>query len=507
MQTISQSQLETLKPAAPSTLVELLRERAQQRSFEPLFTFLSDGETEEVTLTYGELEERARAIGWRLQFIGAESERVLLLFPPGLDYIAAFFGCLYAGAIAVPAYPPRLNKKLDRLQAIIADAGVSVILTTSSVCQKAQPLFAQSEQLKGVRWLTVDEIDLDLAFYYEEPEIGADSIAFIQYTSGSTSIPKGVMVTHGNLLHNEAMIKDAFRQSEQSVIVGWLPLYHDMGLIGNVLQPLYLGARCILMSPVAFLQRPYRWLSAISRYRATTSGGPNFAYELCLRKISPEQRASLDLSSWEVAFNGAEPIRAATQESFAETFAACGFRPEAFQPCYGLAEATLLVTGKHRSELAAVKGFEQRALEQNLLREVAPEDEQARVLVSNGAPPSEQQVRIVNPETLIECAPDEVGEVWVSGSSVTRGYWNRPEETRQTFGAYLADTGEGPFLRTGDMGFLRDAELFIAGRLKDLVIIRGLNHYPQDIELTAEGSCAALRPGCGVAFSVEVEGE
>src|SRR6185369_10621583 len=262
-----------------------------------------------------------------------------------------------------------------------------------------------------------------------------------------------------------------------------------------------------LMSPVAFLQRPCRWLSAISRYRATTSGGPNFAYELCLRKISPEQRASLDLSSWEVAFNGAEPIRAATQESFAETFAACGFRPEAFQPCYGLAEATLLVTGKHRSELAAVKGFEQRALEQNLLREVAPEDEQARVLVSNGAPPSEQQVRIVNPETLIECASDEVGEVWVSGSSVTRGYWNRPEETRQTFGAYLADTGEGPFLRTGDMGFLRDAELFITGRLKDLVIIRGLNHYPQDIELTAEGSCAALRPGCGVAFSVEVEGE
>src|SRR6185503_13820357 len=375
---------------------------------------LSDGEAEEVTLTYGELEERARAIGWRLQFIGAESERVLLLFPPGLDYISAFFGCLYAGAIAVPAYPPRLNKKLDRLQAIIADAGVSVILTTSSVCQKAQPLFAQSDQLKGVRWLAVEEIDLDLAFYWKEPEIGADSLAFIQYTSGSTSIPKGVMVTHGNLLHNEAMIKDAFRQSEQSIIVGWLPLYHDMGLIGNVLQPLYLGARCILMSPVAFLQRPYRWLSAISRYRATTSGGPNFAYELCLRKISPEQRASLDLSSWEVAFNGAEPIRAATQESFAETFAACGFRPEAFQPCYGLAEATLLVTGKHRSELAAVKGFEQRALEQNLLREVAPEDEQARVLVSNGAPPSEQQVRIVNPETLIECAPDEVGEVWVS---------------------------------------------------------------------------------------------
>src|SRR6476660_1714418 len=270
------------KLTAPSTLVELLRERAQQRSFEPLFTFLSDGETEEVTVTYGELEERARAIGWRLQFIGAESERVLLLFPPGLDYISAFFGCLNAGAIAVPAYPPRLNKKLDRLQAIIADAGVSLILTTRSVCQKAQPLFAQSEQLKGVRWLAVDEIDLDLAFYWEEPEIGADSIAFIQYTSGSTSIPKGVMVTHGNLLHNEAMIKDAFRQSEQSIIVGWLPLYHDMGLIGNVLQPLYLGARCILMSPVAFLQRPFRWLSVISRYRATTSGGPNFAYDLCV---------------------------------------------------------------------------------------------------------------------------------------------------------------------------------------------------------------------------------
>jgi amino acid adenylation domain-containing protein len=491
------------KPTAPSTLVELLRERAQQRSFEPLFTFLSDGETEEVTLTYGELEERARAIGWRLQFIGAESERVLLLFPPGLDYIAAFFGCLYAGAIAVPAYPPRLNKKLDRLQAIIADAGVSVILTTSSVSQKAQPLFAQSEQLKGVRWLAVDEIDLDLAFYYEEPEIGADSIAFIQYTSGSTSIPKGVMVTHANLLHNEAMIKDAFRQSEQSVIVGWLPLYHDMGLIGNVLQPLYLGARCILMSPVAFLQRPYRWLSAISRYRATTSGGPNFAYELCLRRISEEQAASLDFSNWKIAFNGAEPIRYETLERFAAAFEKCGFRREALFPCYGLAEATLFVSGG--PPVTCTVDTDQ--LEQGRIVETSSANPKSKTLVASGSLASRQRAIIVDPKDLSECAVHKVGEIWLAGPNITKGYWGRPDESFETFHAQLSDRQEGPFLRTGDVGFLKDGRLFVTGRIKDLIIIRGRNHYPQDIEHTVEKSHEAVRAGCCAAFSTLLDGE
>ncbi|HEY0079201.1 MAG TPA: amino acid adenylation domain-containing protein [Pyrinomonadaceae bacterium] len=507
MEIITRSSSGIEAPGSPATLVELLRTKADERRQKPLYTFLNDGESDETTLSYGEFEVRARAIGGRLQSLRAEGARVLLLFPPGLDYIAGFFGCLYAGAVAVPAYPPRLNQKLDRLQSIIADAQVTLILTTETVRAKAQPLFSEAPELKEVKWLTVDETDPEFASYWREPNIDEESIAFLQYTSGSTSTPKGVMVTHANLLHNEGMIKEAFGQSEDSIIVGWLPLYHDMGLIGNVLQPLYLGARCILMSPVAFLQRPLRWLDAISRYRATTSGAPNFAYELCARRINAEQRATLDLSSWSVAYNGAEPVRAATQEKFAETFASCGFRPEAFQPCYGLAEATLLVSGKRVSERPLVKSFQARALEQNLLREADAEERNSRVLVGNGAALAEQKIIIVNPESLNRCAPDEVGEVWVSGPSVARGYWNRPEETAQTFGAYLAATGEGPFLRTGDLGFINEGELFITGRLKDLVIIRGLNHYPQDIELTAEQSHPMLRPGCGAAFSVEVEGE
>src|ERR1044072_7725154 len=309
------------------------------------------------------------------------------------------------------------------------------------------------------------------------------------------------MVTHDNLLHNEEMIRRAFGQSEQSIILGWLPIYHDMGLIGNVLQPLYLGAHCIIMSPAAFIQRPFRWLRAISHYRATTSGGPNFAYELCIRRINESQRAELDLSSWSVAFNGAEPVREHTLKRFSEFFAPCGFSPRSFRPCYGLAEATLLVSGQERGG-SLIKSFDSGALEKDLVRQVQAGGDNARMLVSCGAALPDQRIVIVDRDTLRECPADKVGEVWVSGPSVARGYWSRPEETEQTFKAYLSDTGEGPFLRTGDLGFLREGELFITGRLKDLIIIRGLNHYPQDIELTVQNSHPALRPDSGAAFSI-----
>ena len=296
------------------------------------------------------------------------------------------------------------------------------------------------------------------------------------------------MVSHRNLLHNEEIIRSAFDQTEQSIIVGWLPLYHDMGLIGNVLQPLYVGARCILMSPMSFLQRPLQWLQAITRYHATTSGGPNFAYDLCVRKAKAEELETLDLSSWSVAFNGAEPVRQETMDRFAETFAPCGFRREAFCPCYGLAEATLLVTVGRDHVIEA-------------------RDEGARPVVGCGVPTNGQKILIVDPETRLEREPGVVGEIWVSGPSVGTGYWKRPEETVNTFAGRLAGTDEGPFLRTGDLGFMKDNQLFVTGRLKDLIIIRGLNHYPHDIELTVEKCDAALRPGCGAAFSVEVAGE
>jgi amino acid adenylation domain-containing protein/non-ribosomal peptide synthase protein (TIGR01720 family) len=491
----------------PLTVADLVQWRAQHQPDRVAYIFLSDGETEESRLTYGELDVRARTVGAWLQSLLSQGDRVLLLYPPGLEYLTALFGCLYAGIVAVPAYPPRLNRSLLRIQSLVADAGAVAALTTSSILSRVTPFFSENPQLETLRWLTLDNAAIGLTDGWQKPTIRDEDLAFLQYTSGSTSTPRGVMLSHRNLLHNERIIQQAFQQSEQSIIAGWLPFYHDMGLIGNVLQSLFVGAPYIFMSPFSFLQRPVRWLQAISRYRATTSGGPNFAYDLCVRKISAEQRATLDLSSWSVAFNGAEPIRAETLERFATTFAACGFRREAFRPCYGLAEATLLVSVSARQETPFIKTISQRSLENNRIAEVTTEEKEARQLVGCGKAISDERILIVNPDSMALCKPDEVGEVWISSPSVAAGYWNNSEETRRTFQAYLSDTGEGPFLRTGDLGFIADGELFLTGRLKDLIIIRGLNHYPQDIELSVERCHQALRPGCGAAFSVTVEGE
>ncbi len=492
-----------------TNLVELLRCRALSEPERMAYTFLLDGETSEVSLTYGELDLRARAIGAWLQSTGAAGQRVLLLYPPGLEYIAAFFGCLYAGAVAIPAYPPRLNQKLFRIQTILEDASVSVVLTSAAILSKTESLFAHTPYLKMLRWVDTESIASNLAAKWRDPLLGGASLALLQYTSGSTAEPKGVMVSHGNLLYSERMIQTAFGQNEDSVIVGWLPLYHDMGLIGNVLQPLYVGGRCILMSPVAFLQRPFRWLQAIANYKATTSGGPNFAYDLCVQRTTLEERAVLDLSSWSVAFNGAEPVRAETMERFAAVFAPCGFRYESFYPCYGLAEATLIVSGKLPKPATAptIKTVNARGLEQHRVIDMVPEADDGRRLVGCGDTLLEQKIIIAHPQTLTECAPGEVGEIWVSGPNVTQGYWNKRDETERTFGARLQTTGKGPFLRTGDLGFLQDGELFVTGRCKDLIVIRGRNHYPQDIELTVERTHHALRQGCGAAFSVEDNNE
>ena len=491
----------------PSTLVELLRRRARQRPRQTSYTFLSEGEAEEVSLTYEELDRRARSIGARLQSLGAAGQRAILLYPPGLEYIAAFFGCLYAGVVAIPAYPPRRQKSLPRLRAILANSGAKLALTTNTTLSATNRLLAASADLKELHWLVTDAVEQDESEGWREPPLCSDTLAFIQYTSGSTATPKGVMLSHGSLLYNQKILREAFENTEQSVIAGWLPLYHDMGLIGNVFQPLYLGSPCVLMSPLRFLQQPVRWLQAITRYKATTSGGPDFAYDLCVRKITSEQRAGLDLSSWRAAFNGAEPVRAQTLERFAATFAPCGFRREAFYPCYGLAEATLIVSGGRVAAPPVIHTVEGAALERNLAIAAEPGHRDARALVGCGQTFPEQRIIIVESESRTECAPGQVGEVWVSGPSVAGGYWNQPEETEATFHAYLSDVGDGPFLRTGDLGFLHHGELFITGRLKDLIIIRGRNHYPQDIELTVEQSAPSVRPNCGAAFSVETNGE
>ncbi|WP_414584328.1 amino acid adenylation domain-containing protein [Scytonema sp. PCC 10023] len=495
-------------PVKFSTLIELLRWRAQKQPQQKAYSFLIDGEVEGSHLTYGELDRQAQSIAVQLQSCGVKNgERGLLLYPPGLEFIVAFFGCLYAGIIAVPAYPPRPNQSLSRLQAVVADAQAAMVLTTTTVLSNIERQFAQYPNLQTLRLLATDNmIAGDLGQQWQQPSINSDTLALLQYTSGSTGTPKGVMVSHGNLLHNELLIKQAMQHTENTLFVGWLPLFHDMGLVGNLLQPLYLGIPCILMSPVAFLQKPVRWLQAISRYKATTSGGPNFAYDLCVRKITPEQRTNLDLSSWEIAFNGAEPIRAATLEQFSTTFAECGFRREALYPCYGMAETTLIVTGGSKLLPPVLQPVQSAALLQNQVVPASQEASGVQTLVGCGQALQDLKIAIVNPETLTRCQPNKVGEIWVAGPSVTQGYWNQPEQTEYTFRAYLKDTQDGPFLRTGDLGFLHEGELFVTGRLKDLIIIRGRNHYPQDIEWTVAQSHPALQPS-GAAFAIDVAGE
>ncbi|NJM17637.1 MAG: amino acid adenylation domain-containing protein [Richelia sp. SM1_7_0] len=489
-----------------STVVELLRLRSSKQPNRNAFTFLLDGESEEARLTYQELDRFARRIATQLQAQGLTGRRALLLYPAGLDFLTAFFGCLYAGVVAVTAYPPRNKRNAPRIQAICTDAQATIALTTTEILSTVQSLMMEKTDIKSLQWLTTDNLVRGIEDNWKEASINKDTLAFLQYTSGSTGKPKGVMISHGNLLHNAQTTYQFMEHSPESKFVTWLPMYHDMGLIGGILQPLYGGFPCVIMPPTSFLQSPYRWLQAISQYKGTTSGGPNFAYDLCVQKITLEQKATLDLSSWDVAFNGAEPVRHDTLERFAEAFSECGFRKEAFYPCYGMAETTLMISGVNKATSPIVKAVHKSALESNRVVEASVND-QVYNFVSCGRVIPEQKVVIAHPETLRSCQPDEIGEIWVSGLSVARGYWNREEETLETFHAYLSDTKEGPFLRTGDLGFLQDGELFVTGRAKDLIIIRGRNLYPQDIELTAECSHSSLRSGASAAFTILVNNE
>jgi acyl-CoA synthetase (AMP-forming)/AMP-acid ligase II len=490
-----------------NTLVDLVRYRALHQPDRIAYRFLIDGERETVSLTYQQLEQQSRAIASQLQEFCQPGDRALLLYQPGLEYISAFFACLFAEVVAVPAYPPRPNRSLSRIQSILADAEATVALTTTDIFSILEKRVADAPELETLGWLATDQIDPNQADSWQDPNIESSTLAFLQYTSGSTAAPKGVMITHHNLLQNLKAIAHCFGHSPNSVGVIWLPPYHDMGLIGGILQPLYAGFPVVLMSPLVFLQSPFRWLKAISHYKGTTSGGPNFAYELCIKKITPDQKQTLDLSSWDVAFNGAEPINSQTLEKFAANFAECGFRREAFYPCYGMAETTLIVSGGEKTAPPIYKTFEAEALEKNWVVPASPEIPNRRTLVSCGQSIPNHSIAIAHPETLTRCAPGEVGEIWVSGASIAQGYWNQPEESDRSFNAYLADTGEGPFLRTGDLGFLDDRELFVTGRAKDLIIINGHNHYPQDIERTVEQSHPAIRSTCSAAFSVEIDGE
>lgn len=490
-----------------STLVELLRYRASSQPERIAYVFLRDGEIEEARLTYGELDQKARAIAAHLQSLEAKGERGLLLYPPGLDFISAFFGCLYAGVVAIPAYPPRRNQNLFRLQAIIADSQARFTFTNADLFPSLKKQWAKDSELGAMQWIVTDEIDHHLKEDWQEPTLEKNSLAFLQYTSGSTGTPKGVMVSHHNLLINSAFIDHVWGHDQDSIMVTWLPTFHDMGLIYGVIQPLYKGFLCYMMAPASFVERPLRWLQALSDKKATHSAAPNFAYDLCVRKIPPEKRATLDLSHWRMTLNGSEPVRAEVLKKFAEAFQVSGFNATALCPGYGLAEATLVVTAVSYDSPSYFYPVQANALEKNKIVGATETDTNVQTLVGCGWTTIDTQIVIVNPETLKSCSPEIVGEIWVSGSTIAQGYWEKPQETQETFQAYLADTGAGPFLRTGDLGFIKDGELFITGRLKEIILIRGRNNYPQDIEYTVQNSHPALRPSCGAAFTVENKGE
>ncbi len=499
--------MEFQPPRSTNNLLDVLRQRADEQSDHLMYRFIQDDDSKIETITFAEMDQRARAIGAWLESSNASGERALLLYPPGLEYITAFFGCLYAGVTAVPAYPPRLNRPVPRIQSIVADSQASFALTTSTILHNVEQRFAHAPDLQALHWLDTEQVPLELGADWRYPNISKETLAFLQYTSGSTSRPKGVMLSHGNLMHNLKAIQRGFQIDSTVIPVFWLPSYHDMGLIGGILEPVYLGSQSTLMSPVSFLQRPLRWLEAMSRYKATITGAPNFAFDLCVEKVSAKQIETLDLSSLSLVFCGAEPIRPETLDRFARTYAPSGFRKSSFYPCFGMAEATLLVSGGEGPDEPRTFTVDRKSLEQDRVVEVAAGKSNSLTMVNCGQTVIDQRIVIANPTTLENCHSDQVGEIWVQGPSVAQGYWKLTEETQATFQAYLADTGEGPFLRTGDLGFLHNGELFVTGRIKDLIIIHGSNHYPQDIELTVESSHSALQPGAGAAFSVTENGK
>ncbi|CCE23211.1 condensation domain-containing protein [Methylotuvimicrobium alcaliphilum] len=483
------------------SLTDILQRRAVCHPHRTAYTFLDFGGPTPRSLTYGELNQEARQLAFQLHRMELRGERAVLLYPPGLDYIVAFYACLYSGTIAVPAYPPSNNRHMPRLQAIIDDSKAKIILTTGQVANSIRQFAGATENLLDRRWVQTDTLETHDTGLWQASVLQEKDLAFLQYTSGSTGNAKGVMISHGNLMANQQLIQRRFGHDERSTVVGWLPLYHDMGLIGNVMQPLYCGASAVLMSPMAFLEKPLRWLQAISDYRAHTSGGPNFAYDLCTQKISRDELEAIDLGSWQLAFNGAEPVNPKTLERFSRTFADCGFQRCAFYPCYGLAEATLLATGGTKQSPLTIAAFDRAALEDRTARPVADNHPNAKQFVGCGAADSHagQDLRIVDPDNNEIYADGRIGEIWLSGPSIAQGYWKNPETSQKTF---VNDTGGKRWLRTGDLGFINDGELFVSGRLKDLIIVRGRNYYPHDLEYAVESATDALNPASTVAFAL-----
>ncbi len=470
------------------------------------FRFLPRGDEDPIELTYKELDRRARAIAARLVGMGFRGQRALLMYPSGLDFIEAFVGCHYAGVIPVPAYPPRRNRNVGRINAISKDAQAAVALTTEDVNLKSSRVLANAPGLKKLAWLPTETVATELSSDWVKPKIDPDDVALVQYTSGSTGTPKGVLLTHKNLMANCAMITHAFGMTHDcKSAVSWLPAYHDMGLIGMILNPLFFGGEMTLMSPVTFLTRPFRWMQAISKYKARISGGPNFSYRWCTKKITHEEceKENLDLSHWEVAFNGAEPVRSDVLKQFTEMFERYGFKHSSHYPCYGMAETALIVTGGQKTEPPIIRTFNKDELVQYRVKKDEPNSKTAVELTGCGQVIPSEEILIVHPERRVALQDDEIGEIWIHSPSSGQGYWNRPIESNEVFRSRLSDGSQQTYVRSGDLGFMDEGELFVTGRLKDMIIVRGVNRYPQDIEATVENCDESLRSGGAAAFAVD----
>lgn len=486
----------------PKTCVDLMIAQAERIGDKLAFAFLEDGESVSATLTYRELNQGAQAIAKLLAGRCPQGSRILLLYPSGLDYLLAFFACLSAGMLAVPAYPPRPGgKRNQRLENIVTDSGCCAAMTTTAQLPQMEAALAASPSLAGLEIIYSDLIDQDPPHNWQQPDITMETIAMLQYTSGSTGQPKGVMISHRNLIHNQLMVANSTELTDQDICVTWLPIFHDFGLIGCMLQAVMMGITCYFMAPAYFLQRPSRLLQAISRYRGTVSASPNFAYQMCVDRIQENEKRGLDLSSWRLAFNGSEPVRHETISRFSAAFGPYGFRQCAMQPSYGMAEATLAVTTGSPRHSPPVVFLDKVMLGQ---RWAVPTDRSSGFpMVGCGGNLRGQTVCIVEPSTCLLCPPGRIGEIWVAGPHISRGYWGQSPTTATPFSGYLTDVREGPFLRTGDLGFIFSGELYVTGRIKDLMIVHGVNYYPQDIEASVEYLSEFIHPAGAVAFQTE----
>lgn len=469
------------------TILDCVNFWSSSRGSRSAFIFLDSNGGQIADVTFSQLKERSLVVAHELLKVVSPGQRAVLFFQPGLEFIYAFLGCLYAGVVAVPIPPPQGKRQVLRLNSILKDADSAVILSTVAIRLNVAKMEQKDQHLSQRRWIEIEDFSVVNPVDLVMPD--EHQLAFLQYTSGSTSLPKGVMISHRHLMHNERAIAEAFEHNDESQVVGWLPFYHDMGLIGNILHPIFMGITSVLMAPTTFLQNPYLWLKAISDYKSTTSGGPDFAYRLCVQRINSEMLQNLDLSTWKVAFNGSEVVHKDTLEIFAKQFLPCGFAAEAFYPCYGLAESTLFATG-----IKAGKPY--RIVNRQECGKKLP-------LVSCGYPRQGHVIKIVDPVSKEEA---ETGEIWLSGPSIAEGYWNNPQNTQEIFKAFTKN-GIGPFMRTGDLGFIDQGELFIAGRVKNLIIIRGKNYYPDDIETALQKCHPALQDRLGAAFSITHENE